>query len=133
MIEASLGSRVSHKTLGTSKGLLFCDIEEVCGLEVCEAVTVTRGFVEDRGWEGSLDTTWITLVDSLTGWFWLLVVVVVVVMVFVVERLRRIEGGLIRWEGGKPLDLSPRPGGLRGLGPPLGLNGNLSLWGLGKD
>ena len=130
MIEASLGSWVSHKTLGTSKGLLFCDIEEVCGLEVCEAVTVTRGCVEERGWQGSLDTTWFTFADSLTGWFWL---VVFVVVVFMVVRLRRIEGGLIRWEGGKPLGLSPRPGGLRGLGPPLGLNGNLSLWGLGKD
>ena len=55
-------------------------------------------------------------VDGLTDWLW-------------VGRLRRTEGGLMRWGGG-PLGRGPKPkGGLRGLGPPLGLSGNLGLWG----
>lgn len=41
--------------------------------------------------------------------------------------LRRMEGGLIRWAGGAPRRRGPKPNGLIGLGPPLGLNGNLSL------
>ena len=91
----------------------------VVGFEVLFKVSGLRVAGEEVGRgccvKGSPDDA-TTVVDGLTDWLWL-------------GRLRRTEGGLMRWGGG-PLGRDPKPkGGLRGRGPALGLSGNLGLWG----
>ena len=104
-----------------SSGRIWTSEDCVAGFEALFKVT---GFKVDRdGFRGEgggfvkgspEDAT--TAVDGLTDWLW-------------VGRLRRTEGGLMRWGGG-PLGRDPKQkGGLIGLGPPLGLRGNLGLWG----
>ena len=71
---------------------------------------ITIGWLTD-GWPWLIPWPW----PWLWSWAW--------------GRLRRMEGGLMRWAGGLiPRARSPRPrGGRSGLGPPRGLSGNLSL------